>query len=159
MEIYRKLVYSNIENFLLACFPVLYNVLGKRRWEWLVHRFIARHRSQSPYFRQIPEEFIQFLQGVDALPARYPEFAVELAHYEWVELALSVSAEAADWERIDQEGGLLLAHGGHHIQQIQQLQDRDYDAEAATWKEMKNHVYRIADATADALAKQFSGRF
>ena len=107
MEIYRKLVYSNIENFLLACFPVLYNVLGKRRWEWLVHRFIARHRSHSPYFRQIPEEFIQFLQGFDALPARYPEFAVELAHYEWVELALSVSAEAADWERIDQEGGLL----------------------------------------------------
>jgi hypothetical protein len=55
--------------------------------------------------------------------------------------------------------GLLLAHGGHHIQQIQQLRDRNYDAEAKTWEEMKTHVYQIADATADALAKQFAKKF
>jgi hypothetical protein len=54
---------------------------------------------------------------------------------------------------------LLLAHGGHHIQQIQQLKDHKYDAEAHTWEEMKNHVYQIADATADALAKQFADKF
>ncbi len=56
-------------------------------------------------------------------------------------------------------GSLLLAHGGHHIQQIQQLKDRKYDAEAQTWKEMKDHVYQIADATTDALAKQFANKF
>lgn len=55
--------------------------------------------------------------------------------------------------------GLLLAHGGHHIQQIQQLKARQYDAEAQTWEEMKKHVYQIADATADALAKQFAKKF
>lgn len=55
--------------------------------------------------------------------------------------------------------GLLLAHGGHHIQQIQQLKARQYDAEAQTWEEMKKHVYQIADATADALAKQFVKKF
>jgi hypothetical protein len=54
---------------------------------------------------------------------------------------------------------LLLAHGGHHIQQIQQLKDGKYEAEAQTWEEMKNHVYQIADATADALAKQFAKKF
>jgi hypothetical protein len=55
--------------------------------------------------------------------------------------------------------GLLLAHGGHHIQQIQQLKDRKYEAEAQTWEEMKKHVYQISDATADALAKQFAKKF
>jgi hypothetical protein len=55
--------------------------------------------------------------------------------------------------------GLLLAHGGHHIQQIQQLKARNYGAEAQTWEEMKKHVYQIADATADALAKQFAKKF
>jgi hypothetical protein len=55
--------------------------------------------------------------------------------------------------------GLLLAHGGHHIQQIQQLKNRQYEAEAQTWEDMKNHVYQIADATADALAKQFAKKF
>jgi hypothetical protein len=53
---------------------------------------------------------------------------------------------------------LLLAHGGHHIQQIQQLKDRNYAAEAKTWESMKVHIYQIADATADALAKQFPKR-
>jgi hypothetical protein len=52
-----------------------------------------------------------------------------------------------------------LAHGSHHIQQIQQLKDRQYEAEAQTWEDMKNHVYQIANATADALAKQFAKKF
>jgi len=54
---------------------------------------------------------------------------------------------------------LLLAHGGHHIQQIQQLKAHDYASEAKTWESMKNHVYQIADATADALTKQFPEKF
>lgn len=54
---------------------------------------------------------------------------------------------------------LLLAHGGHHIQQIQQLKKRQYEAETQTWEDMKGHVYQIADATADALAKQFAKKF
>ncbi|WFU23680.1 hypothetical protein QA649_37680 [Bradyrhizobium sp. CB1717] len=59
----------------------------------------------------------------------------------------------------DAVNNLLLAHGGHHIQQIQQLKDHKYDAEAHTWEEMKSHIYQIADATADALAKQFAEKF
>jgi len=58
----------------------------------------------------------------------------------------------------DTMNGLLLAHGGHHIQQIQQLKDLNYGAEAKTWEEMKVHMYVIADAMADALAKQFAHR-
>ena len=59
----------------------------------------------------------------------------------------------------DAVNNLLLAHGGHHIQQIQELKDRKYEAEAHTWEEMKNHIYQVADATADALAKQFADKF
>lgn len=107
MRIYKRLVYSNLESFLLACFPVLNKVLGKRRWERLVRHFLAVHHSHSPYFRQIPEEFIQFLQGQKLLPAEYPGFVLELAHYEWIELALSVSTQEIDWEGIVREGSLL----------------------------------------------------
>lgn len=56
----------------------------------------------------------------------------------------------------DTVNGLLLAHGGHHIQQIQELKARNYVAEAKTWEEMKKHMYVIADAMADALVKQFA---
>lgn len=51
--------------------------------------------------------------------------------------------------------GMLLAHGGHHVQQIHQLQAKEYVQEAQTWEAMKTHMYAIADALAAALAKQF----
>ncbi|EEG08487.1 hypothetical protein [Pseudogulbenkiania ferrooxidans] len=55
--------------------------------------------------------------------------------------------------------GLLLAHGGHHVQQIQELKDKDYRQEAHTWDAMKQHMNVIADVLGGALAKQFPERF
>jgi len=51
--------------------------------------------------------------------------------------------------------GLLQAHGSHHITEIQQLLAKDYAGEAQTWAEMSQHMYVIADAIVDSLAKQF----
>jgi len=59
----------------------------------------------------------------------------------------------------DTVDGLLQAHGGHHIAQIQQLQAKDHAGEAQTWADMSQHMYVIADALADALAKQFPAMF
>lgn len=55
--------------------------------------------------------------------------------------------------------GMLLAHGGHHVLQIQQLYNRDYTQEAQTWEAMKGHMYGIADAMTFAIAKQFPAWF
>lgn len=55
--------------------------------------------------------------------------------------------------------GLLIAHGGHHIQQIQQVQARQYAEEAQTWAAMSAHMYAIADALTGALAMQFPDKF
>jgi hypothetical protein len=59
----------------------------------------------------------------------------------------------------DTLNGLLLAHGGHHVQQNQQLKSRQYAQEAQTWEAMKKHMYAIADALAGAIAKQFPAKF
>lgn len=59
----------------------------------------------------------------------------------------------------DTVNGLLQAHGGHHIQQIQELKDGKYEAEARTWEDMKSHMYVISDALTQALAKQFAAKF
>ena len=55
--------------------------------------------------------------------------------------------------------GLLEAHAGHHIAQIQQFIAGDYKGELETWADMSQHMYVIADALADALAKQFPDQF
>ncbi|MEX2223394.1 MAG: hypothetical protein WEG40_16525 [Candidatus Rokuibacteriota bacterium] len=59
----------------------------------------------------------------------------------------------------DTLNGLLLAHGGHHVQQIQHVQSKQYAEEAQTWEAMKRHMYVIADALAGAIAKQFPKQF
>lgn len=54
---------------------------------------------------------------------------------------------------------LLAAHGGHHLQQNQQLAKGDRAAEARTWDEMRTHIYSISDALTAALTKQFPKEF
>ena len=55
--------------------------------------------------------------------------------------------------------GLLAAHGAHHMAQSNEIASGDFQGEAATWHAMRKHVMGIADATADALGKQFPDRF
>lgn len=59
---------------------------------------------------------------------------------------------------VDAARGMLLAHVGHHVQQIEQLHDHQYGAEAQTWTEMRRHMYRIADGLADAIEKKFPSK-
>jgi hypothetical protein len=55
--------------------------------------------------------------------------------------------------------GLLQAHGGHHVQEIDELKAGKYEAEARTWEDMKAHMYVVSDALAQAIVKQFPSKF
>ena len=55
--------------------------------------------------------------------------------------------------------GLLQAHAGHHVTQIQQLIAGDYKDELQNWNDMVAHMNQIADALAGAIAKQFPEKF
>lgn len=93
LKIYQDLVYNNIEGFISGGFPVLRTLYEDADWHDLVRTFIDQHRCHTPYFLEISQEFIQFLMEAHALRDCDPPFMAELAHYEWVELALDVSQE------------------------------------------------------------------
>lgn len=107
MKVYNELLFNNLESFLLACFPVLRQVLGVRRWRRLVRAFFAEHRCHTPIFRQIPDEFVHYLQQTYQDRQGDPPFLRELAHYEWIELALSVDEREPDLTAFDPDGDLL----------------------------------------------------
>ena len=107
MKVYEDLLYNNLEGFLLACFPVSRDILGVRRWNRLVRAFFRDHANHTPYFRQIPEEFLKYLQDEWERPEDFPAFLPELAHYEWVELELDTSDKDRDLPGHDPEGDLL----------------------------------------------------
>jgi hypothetical protein len=56
-------------------------------------------------------------------------------------------------------GGLIAAHGAHHVLQINQYKRKEYAQLEETWSLMRQHVYVIADTLTTALVKQFPGRF
>ncbi len=93
LNIYRELIYNNIESFLSSGFPILRSIISDDNWHQLARDFVRSHQSESPYFLEISQEFLCYLQEErDPLPED-PPFMLELAHYEWVELALDVSTE------------------------------------------------------------------
>ncbi len=106
MKIYRDLFFNNIRGFITSGFPVLHSLFKEEEWDALIRDFYASHKAKSPYFLEISEEFLAWLQD-DSLPIhqRYP-FALELAHYEWVELGLDVAEEESQ-ANINMNGDFL----------------------------------------------------
>ncbi|GAW84927.1 conserved hypothetical protein [Bathymodiolus platifrons methanotrophic gill symbiont] len=93
MQMYRELFFNNVESFLSSNFPVLRKILNDAQWQQLAQDFFATHPCTTPYFSEIPEEFIAYLQNERAANTEDYPFMLELAHYEWVEMALSIAQE------------------------------------------------------------------
>jgi hypothetical protein len=101
--IYGELLFNNLTGFLDACYPVTRAVLGERRWRRLQRAFFREARCHTPWFREIPREFLAWLEATDTIDL--PPWLRELAHYEWVELALDVMDAATPAH--DPQGDLL----------------------------------------------------
>lgn len=110
MAIYRELFYNNVQDFLANTFPILRKVTPDERWHAMVRDYFAGHEAHSPYFLDIPREFISYLENEREQRSDDPAFLRDLAHYEWVELALSVLDEEPGDENLDAEPDFLARH-------------------------------------------------
>lgn len=106
MRVYEQLLFNNLEGFLLACFPITRRILGARAWRTLVRGFFVEHRCESPLFRDIPAQFLAWLEPrAAALQPRRP-WLYEFMHYEWLELVVSAD-DAKERDDVDARGDLL----------------------------------------------------
>jgi len=108
LAIYRDLFYNSIESLLAGNFPVIRKTLGDAQWHALVRAFYAEHRCRTPLFTEIGREFIQYLEQrsfEQRDPGDSAPWLHELAHYEWVELALQIADD--ELPRHDPDGDLL----------------------------------------------------
>ena len=102
---YNELLFNNICGFLDACFPVCRELLGESRWRCLNRTFYRDWPLHTPWFREIPREFVRYLADADIATAR-PRWLAELAHYEWAELAVDIMD--APLPEHDPTGDLML---------------------------------------------------
>lgn len=109
LKIYRELFYNNVEDFLAIAFPVLRKLSSDAVWHARVRDFYSRHVSKSPQFYKLAEEFLHYIEHERGEHPDDPPFLAELAHYEWVELALSISEAEATPDLADPNGDPLAA--------------------------------------------------
>jgi hypothetical protein len=91
-KIYEDLLFNNVCGFLNSCFPVCQKLITPEQWQHLSRSFYRDWRCHSPRFNDIPKEFLEFLASEQAPGLPYPWFW-QLAHYEWVELAVDTFDE------------------------------------------------------------------
>ena len=106
MAIYSDLFYNNVEDFISSGFPVMRSLYSDQDWHALVREFFVNHHCKTPLFLEIAQEFRHYLENERDNP-QDPAFLKELAHYEWVETAISIAEEEIDDTDIDLAGDLL----------------------------------------------------
>lgn len=88
--IYSELVFNNVSGFLDTCFPVCRSVLGESGWRRLNRTFLRDWPMRTPWFREIPREFVGYL-NTSSIATPLPAWLADLAHYEWLELAVDIA--------------------------------------------------------------------
>jgi hypothetical protein len=107
MQIYRELFYNNVEDFIANTFPVLREITSDQDWHALMRDYFKNHQARTPLFPKMSQEFLQYLDNERGQRSGDFPFIKELAHYEWLELALSIDTRDIDTQDIDTQGDLL----------------------------------------------------
>ena len=89
MTVYNELLFNNVCGFVDSCFPVCRQMLGETRWRRLCRTFYRDWPSHTPWFREIPREFVRYLSE-HHIAQPLPVWLADLARYEWAELAVDV---------------------------------------------------------------------
>lgn len=107
LAVYADLFYRNVEGLLASAFPVIRQTLGDDAWHALARDFLREHPARTPLFTELARELLRYLDTRAEAGRADPPWLWELAHYEWVELALQISEAGPDDIAVDPDGDLL----------------------------------------------------
>lgn len=64
LSIYRRLIHNNIRQFLELCFSDSKLLVDATYWQQLQQRFVAEATLQSPFFNDIPQQFLEYVNKI-----------------------------------------------------------------------------------------------
>ncbi|MCW8108373.1 putative DNA-binding domain-containing protein [Alteromonas ponticola] len=164
MEIYQSLLFNNVLNFVETSFPVLRSIVEEDKWQSLVRDFFQHGKCTSPYFVAISEAFVTYLNKLDCQQYQLPPFTLSLAHYEWLELAISIrDAEVVFYNDTDKVNSVKLSpladivsypYPVHQISPSYLPQEPSENNHFAVYRDRNNEVQfsKLTPATAFVLA-------
>ena len=101
LAVYARLVRNNINSFIQRCYPQAARYADPEQWAAAKEAFVAEGSAHSPYFQDIPGEFLAFCrQGRAAF--RLPEHILQLMRFEHSQLIAETAATppnaAFEWD-------------------------------------------------------------
>ena len=108
VAVYRDLLFKNVLGFMRSGFPVIRKTLGDDAFTTLVRAWFATHRARTPIFPRMPGELVAWLDTAPPAVQAAPPWLAQLAHYEWIELALQLDAAEVDVAGVDANGDLRI---------------------------------------------------
>ncbi|MDO5059912.1 MAG: putative DNA-binding domain-containing protein [Neisseria sp.] len=81
LAVYARLLRNNINSFLDLCFSDSQNFADETLWQDLCRRFLAEAAPESPFFNDIPAQFLAFAQQQSGA-ARLPENVLAMMQFE-----------------------------------------------------------------------------
>ena len=80
LAVYARLVRNNINGFIQRCYPQAARYADPEQWAAAKEAFVAEGSAHSPYFQDIPGEFLAFCrQGRAAF--RLPQHILQLMRF------------------------------------------------------------------------------
>lgn len=100
IQAYQALFFNNLEQMFRQMLPVTYSLLPDAQWQGLIRAFLKYHQAHTPLFHKLGQEWLRFLQDhcasdwlTQLSSPLSAEALLELSHYEWIELDLSIQTQ------------------------------------------------------------------
>lgn len=100
MDIYKRLFFNNISSFCTKSFKSFRPFLDDTEWNSLIRDFMREHSCTSPYFKDIPIAFVDYLSGSKKTSAQYP-FMQEMCHLDAIRMQLRLAPDAPECKGLE----------------------------------------------------------
>lgn len=102
MDIYKRLFFNNLASFCAKSFKSFRPFVEEDEWNSLIRGFMREHSCTSPYFKDIPLAFVEYLESSNLKRDEYP-FMREMCHLDAMRLQLRLAPDAQSCENLDIE--------------------------------------------------------
>lgn len=100
MDIYKRIFFNNLASFCAKSFKSFRPFVDDDQWDKLIRGFMREHVCSSPYFKDIPLAFIEYLEESDRDSTDYP-FMSEMCHLDAMRMQLRLAPDAPRCANLD----------------------------------------------------------
>lgn len=100
MDIYKRLFFNNLASFCAKSFKSFRRFVEDDEWNSLIRGFMREHSCTSPYFKDIPIAFVEYLESSNLKKSEFP-FMREMCHLDAMKMQLRLAPDAQSCENLD----------------------------------------------------------